>query len=655
MKGVGVKQMVYGLLVFVGCLFGCVQADIVTVYNESDVPVVVAVYYYQKGALWHRRASDAVKIAPNSYGEVMRPGRKWGFDRELLVGLADEFLARSISQEKFSQFPRVNIGTMRGSVFYVASNDEGALNAYNAGQWHALLPMVDKVKRTASRAVEAVLMRYPEVRDNKYKATVARVRVGNDLHPSEKSYLDERKKYIRSTLENLLDMTIADDCIPRIAVVSSGGGYRAMVGMFGSLQAMQDIGILDALFYCSAVSGSSWAVALWQTSGERDVSLSAQSVFQKIGSGLSHVSMSDMNQIGASLLLKKIFGQSVGTIDLFGALLANRLLQDFGAACQRVHISDQMANFSTSDWPFPIYSMMDADKPAGQFYHWYECTPFEIGAPVLNAYVPTWAFNRTFVNGRSTNFAPEQSMGFMLGVFGSAFAATARQIYEHSDREIKSNSVRKLVEHILSKPYLGHKHFFMANVNNFTYKMSGNALYAKSRLNLVDAGLDFNVAYPPVSGERPERAMDILIFLDYSKKSEGAPALQGAERYARRNRLKFPYINYTDIHTRVVSVFKDKNDPSVPVVIYIARIKDDKALRRLLKNPKLRSQVEDIMSFDVSACMRSSYCRSDNFTYTVAQAKQWSSLMYLNMFIARESILRAIRWKIHQKCMMIDR
>lgn len=46
--------------------------------------------------------------------------------------------------------------------------------------------------------------------------------------------------------------------VPTIAVVGSGGGFRAMVGLSGAFRALVDTGVFDCLTYVSTLSGSSW-------------------------------------------------------------------------------------------------------------------------------------------------------------------------------------------------------------------------------------------------------------------------------------------------------------------------------------------------------------------------------------------------------------
>ncbi len=46
--------------------------------------------------------------------------------------------------------------------------------------------------------------------------------------------------------------------MPRVALLGSGGGQRAMVGLLGSLVQLDKAGLLDCILYLSGVSGSTW-------------------------------------------------------------------------------------------------------------------------------------------------------------------------------------------------------------------------------------------------------------------------------------------------------------------------------------------------------------------------------------------------------------
>lgn len=46
--------------------------------------------------------------------------------------------------------------------------------------------------------------------------------------------------------------------VPVIAVLGSGGGFRAMVGFAGVMKALYESGVLDCATYIAGLSGSTW-------------------------------------------------------------------------------------------------------------------------------------------------------------------------------------------------------------------------------------------------------------------------------------------------------------------------------------------------------------------------------------------------------------
>lgn len=45
-----------------------------------------------------------------------------------------------------------------------------------------------------------------------------------------------------------------------VAILGSGGGFRAMVGFSGVIKALYESGILDCATYVAGLSGSTWLV-----------------------------------------------------------------------------------------------------------------------------------------------------------------------------------------------------------------------------------------------------------------------------------------------------------------------------------------------------------------------------------------------------------
>ncbi|XP_052413645.1 cytosolic phospholipase A2 zeta [Carassius gibelio] len=86
------------------------------------------------------------------------------------------------------------------------------------------------------------------------------VRIKHSLINNEKEFVVRRKKAVLQSLKNL-KISCSRDKVPRIALLGSGGGQRAMVGLLGSLVQLDKAGLLDCILYLSGVSGSTWCMA----------------------------------------------------------------------------------------------------------------------------------------------------------------------------------------------------------------------------------------------------------------------------------------------------------------------------------------------------------------------------------------------------------
>ncbi|XP_051973661.1 cytosolic phospholipase A2 gamma-like [Xyrauchen texanus] len=80
------------------------------------------------------------------------------------------------------------------------------------------------------------------------------VRIGHSLNKNEEEFVKRRKDIVLKCLETL-DIKCSQQ-VPNIALLGSGGGERAMVGLLGSLDQLGKAGLLDCFLYLSGVSGS---------------------------------------------------------------------------------------------------------------------------------------------------------------------------------------------------------------------------------------------------------------------------------------------------------------------------------------------------------------------------------------------------------------
>lgn len=488
--------------------------------------------------------------------------------------------------------------------------------------------------------------------DNPYQNESAQVRIGNELHPAEAAYRILREPKVKVALEKFLNRSLDDKKIPVIAFVGSGGGYRAMLGTTGFLVGAENIGLLDTAMYITALSGSTWMLGSWTATGLTcaDFRTYLEGIVIK---SIFKVDSLDAREMADVFATKLAFNQPITTVDLFGALLANRLLHGFEEEKQMIYLSKQAERIQDGSWPYPIYTATDGSEKVWQDSHWYEFTPHEIGSAVFGIYVPTWAYGREFFAGKSLDFAPEQTLGFQFGTFGSAYSISFAYAWDMIAESISSVFFRTLIEKYVIAPIKG-KRVFWAEVNNYMKGIDNipNAyarLETRNTLKLIDAGITFNLPYPPVSGERPDRKADVLIFLDSSAGKVSAE-LKKVEEYARKRGLKLPAIDYTNLEKKACSIFKDEEDLSVPVIIYMPRVSDKNLWKESALKEEL-TQYQAIAEFDMEKCVseEGGACTTFSFEYTEEQARLIMSQMEFNMIMNRDKIADALNWVIDRQ------
>jgi len=655
-----IRKLLVGLLVFVPAL----RADDTIIVNNTLPHSIWAAIYTQKGDA--KRTTGPVLIPANSNAEMTRPSMSFGVDRELAFDFVADSLQPTIPYQTFKEIPRMNIGYKHGlwktkPNFYISQKD-GRTKGYGAFEWNVWKPVkvqvgVYEVPDKVQRALQNTL---PSMKNNPYKDTVATVRQGNELCPQERAYLAARAPKAKASLEKFLGRSLNGKYVPKVAIVGSGGGYRAMLCTTGSLVGAQKIGLLDATTYISALSGSTWALGGWlshnETIEEFKFSLIPKLIARRAAGGLpgivKNITPRESNLIAQALLTKMAFTQPLTLVDLYGAFLANALFSDFDEQRQLVYLSKQSERIQSGDLPFPIYTAVRGESAAGS--DWYEFTPYEVGAPWMGSgmYVPTWAYGRKFVDGKSVDFAPEQSIGYLMGTWGSAFAARFDQMYEQASGGIQNVIAKTGVDFLVTNLFydLGRKRITKswAEVFNFGVGLRNSPLRERKYLKLVDAGATpgFNLPYPAVSGERPERQVDVIILLDSSADGLSGQVKQ-VEQYARSKNLKFPAINYEGIDKRAISVFRNESDPSAPVVIYMPRIKDIAVWNQ--HKAAFVEFVEMLEGFDVEKCIAKEFCSTFNFEYEPNESSQLSALTEFNMRANAQVIRDAINWVVDKR------
>lgn len=241
---------------------------------------------------------------------------------------------------------------------------------------------------------------------------MSQIRIGHSLNEGEKKHIDNRRPIIQECLKR---NNFEYKQVPNIALLGSGGGERAMVGLLGSLHQMVKEDLLDCVLYLSGVSGSTWCMSsLYE---ECDWSNDFEKVLKKIVHRLGHDSV-DFSTQKTKLLKYYKENDNFSLTDVWSCFLVPTIVKEIDEHTLSSHREGHSKD------PYPIYTVIDKDsKSAGMNKDsWFELTPHEAGYSLTGAFVETSKFGSQFDKGVLTKSQPEKDMLFIQGLCGSAIA-----------------------------------------------------------------------------------------------------------------------------------------------------------------------------------------------------------------------------------------
>jgi phospholipase A2 len=321
-----------------------------------------------------------------------------------------------------------------------------------------------------------------------------------------------------------------------------------------------------------------------------------------------------------------MFGQPITFVDIYGSVLSYNLLADQ----QRNSLHGTLApRIRDGLYPLPIGCALGGDNKNP--YYWFEFSPFEVGSPELNSYIPTWAFGRGFDKGSSVDFAPEQTLGYFLGVFGAAFAESEyKDFFDellHKLREKNQAILSGIVNQILKDR--NRKDVGGGKVHNFMHGLGSNPLTNVENLMFIDAGIIFDEArgvganVPLLPFYRKERAVDIIIVVDASSNAGSAGELGNALDYVRKLGYVVPEVDYVKAGESVITTWYPVDNG--PIIIYMPNIKNEQYSPDF--DPRDITQVYNTF----------------NFKYSLEQAQKLSDLISYNVQQSKDTIYQVIR------------
>ncbi|NWQ75576.1 PA24E phospholipase, partial [Columbina picui] len=246
------------------------------------------------------------------------------------------------------------------------------------------------------------------------------VRLGFDLCAQEQDFIRKRKKVVAAALKDILQLEedLQEDEVPVVAIMTTGGGTRALTAMYAHLLSVQELNVLDCVSYITGLSGTTWTMSnLYEDPdwSQKDLKETLKDVRKHVlkNKFLSCFAPDRLKYYLKELCQREQEGHQICFTDLWGLIIETMLheKEDFHK------LTDQQQALNQGQNPLPIYLSLNVkDKISDQdFREWVEFTPYEVGFPKYGAFIRAEDFGSEFFMGRLMKKIPESRICFLEG------------------------------------------------------------------------------------------------------------------------------------------------------------------------------------------------------------------------------------------------
>ncbi|XP_019406918.1 PREDICTED: cytosolic phospholipase A2 beta-like [Crocodylus porosus] len=452
------------------------------------------------------------------------------------------------------------------------------------------------------------------------------VRLGYDLCADEQEFLHKRKKVVANALKKVLQLKedLHEHEVPVIAVMTSGGGLRAMTSMYGHLSSLQKLNLLNCTTYITGTSGSTWTMTdLYGNSNWSEKTLEGplkEIKKQVTKCKLNIISIERLNYYHKELI-ERVKEGLFSSFTALWALIQEMFLHD---EPNKHKLTDERQAVDQGQNPLPFYVALNVKDEVStfKFREWVEFSPYEVGFPKYGAFIRSENFDSEFYMGRLVKKFPESRICYLEGLWTNVFtrnlldglfwSSNPQEFWDRWAKDMidmdKENSsdiystvikpppslsgkLCEIFEDIMTKrPLLGETHNFLKGLEfhkgyfqqkEFTewkdtvLDASPNQLTPlEKHLCLIDVGYFVNTSCPPLL--RPERNVDVIISLDYSL-GGFFKQLQMVETYCKVQKIPFPKIEVSEEdqkNPKECYIFSDAENLRAPTLIHFPLVND---------------------------------------------------------------------------------
>ncbi|GAB0190412.1 cytosolic phospholipase A2 epsilon-like [Grus japonensis] len=490
------------------------------------------------------------------------------------------------------------------------------------------------------------------------------VRLGFDLCAQERDFICKRKKVVAAALKDILQLEedLQDDEVPVVAIMTTGGGTRALTAMYAHLLSVQELNVLDCVSYITGLSGTTWTMSnLYE-----DPDWSQKDLKETLKDARKHVLKNKFFTCFAPDRLKYYLkelcqrqqeGHQICFTDLWGLIIENMLHEKEDSH----KLTDQQQALNQGQNPLPIYLSLNVkDKISDQdFREWVEFTPYEVGFPKYGAFIRAEDFGSEFFMGRLMKKIPESRICF-LEDDETPFPARPNEL----DTRVvcPTDSFSDIFRDVaMLRPAASEIHNFLKglqmNNNYLESKFSkwkdceldsqpNHLTAATDYLILIDTAFAFATSYPPLM--RPERKVDVILHFNYSSGSQTGPLKEASKYFAKRG-IPFPTKVPDDQETPQLKecyIVGEEESSDTPIVIFFPLVNDT---FRDYKAPGVKRSPSEMAEGDVDVANTCGPYYINNLSYSEENFDKLVNLSYYNVQNNKDLILQALRTAVERK------
>ncbi|KFW86793.1 Cytosolic phospholipase A2, partial [Manacus vitellinus] len=241
--------------------------------------------------------------------------------------------------------------------------------------------------------------------------------------------------------------------VPVIAILGSGGGFRAMVGFAGVMKALYESGVLDCATYIAGLSGSTWYMSTLYSHPDFPAK-GPKEINEELMNSVSHnplllLTPQKVKRYIEALWNKKSSGQPVTFTDIFGMLIGETLIHDR----MNTTLSNMKEKTNNAQCALPLFTCLHVKPDVSElmFADWVEFSPYEIGMAKYGTFMSPDLFGSKFFMGTVVKKYNENPLHFLMGVWGSAFSILFNRVLGVSNSQNKGPTMEEELENIRLK------------------------------------------------------------------------------------------------------------------------------------------------------------------------------------------------------------